>query len=129
MLLGELFLALTLAIIFTLIFSLGLKRSGPWSLWWTFFLTIFLVALASAIWISHRGPVFSGVYWLPVIFTTFIFAVIIAAGTPVRSDQPKVETISQVKQHEKAADKMINFLLYLFLGTLIAVIIIGYITR
>lgn len=126
MFLGEVLLALCMAILFTLIFTLGFKRPGPWTAWWAFFLVIFLAAWAGGLWISPAGPVFIGIYWLPIILVAFIFAVLLAAVSPLQTRQPKVETVSQVEKQETAAEKVFDAFFWLLLFSLVIAIILGY---
>ena len=129
MILGELLFALGIALVLTIIFAFILKRPGPWSMWWGFFLVIFLVSWAAAIWITPRGPAVVGVYWLPVIFTALLFAILLAAGTPIEEPESKVETISQAEEKEEVRGKVADIFLWLFLLSLAAVIILGFFVR
>jgi hypothetical protein len=126
MFLTELLFALCMALLFTLIFTMGLKRPGPWSAWWAFFLVIFLAAWAGGLWISPAGPVFIGIYWLPILLVTFIFAILLASVAPPRSRQAKVETISQVEQQETTAEKVFDIFFWVLVISLSAVIVLGY---
>jgi hypothetical protein len=127
MFLGELLLALFMAMLFTMIFAIGLRRSGPWANIWIFFLVIFLAAWAGGLWISPAGPVFVGIYWLPVLFFSFIFAVLLAAAVPPERSESKVETISEVKDKE-AAVKAYDAFLWILLISLVMMIILGYLS-
>jgi len=125
MFLAELLFALCMAILFTLIFAIGLRRTGPWANVWIFFLVIFLAAWAGGLWISPAGPVFLGIYWLPILFFSFIFAVLLASAVPPERPEPKVETISQVKRKEAMA-KAYDVFLWILLISLVMMIILGY---
>jgi hypothetical protein len=126
MFLGEILFALCMALLFTLVFTLGFKRPGPWPAWWAFFLVIFLAAWAGGLWITPAGPVFVGIYWLPIILVALVFAILLAAVAPPQSRQPKVETISQVKQRESTAEKMFDVFFWALLTVLAIAIILGY---
>ena len=128
MFLGEFLFALVMAVLFTLIFAVGLKRQGPWSAWWTFFLIILLAGWAGGLWISPVGPTFIGIYWVPIILVAFIFAVLLAAVAPPSTQKSKVETISQVKEEEAAAEKALDIFFWVLLVILIIAIILGYFT-
>jgi len=125
MFLAELLFALCMAILFTLIFAIGLRRTGPWANVWIFFLVIFLASWAGGLWISPAGPVFLGIYWLPILFFSFIFAVLLASAVPPERPEPKVETISQVKKKETMV-KAYDAFLWILLISLIMMIILGY---
>ena len=126
MFLGELLFAFFMALLFTLIFTLVFKRPGPWSAWWAFFLVIFLAAWAGGLWITPAGPVFVGIYWLPIILVAFIFAILLAAVNTPQSRQPKVATISQVEQQETTAEKIFDVFFWVLLVVLTITIILGY---
>ncbi len=127
MFLGELIFAFFMAFLFTLIFAVGLQRRGPWASLWAFFLVIFLAAWAGGLWISPAGPLFVGIYWLPIILVAFVFAVLLAGvGRPGRP-QPKVETITEVKEEETAVEKVFDVFFWLLLISLILIIVLGYI--
>ncbi len=128
MFLAELLFALLMAFLFTLIFAIGLRKTGPWASMWVFFLVVFLAAWAGGLWISPFGPAFLGIYWVPILFFSFIFAILLASATPPRRPEPKVETISEVKE-EEAAEKAFNALFWILLVTLVAVILLGYLAR
>ena len=126
MFLGELLFALCMATLFTLIFTLGFKKPGPWSAWWAFLLVIFLAAWAGGLWISPAGPAFAGIYWLPIMLVAFIFAILLAAVPPPRSHRPKVKAGSQVEKKESAAEKVFNIFFWVLLVSLVMAIILGY---
>jgi hypothetical protein len=126
MFLGELLFAFFMALLFTLVFTLGFKRPGPWSAWWVFFLIIFLAAWAGGLWIAPAGPVFVGIYWLPIILVAFIFAVLLASVTPPRNRQSNVETISQDQEQEATAEKIFDIFFWILLISLTIAIILGY---
>ncbi len=124
---GEFIFALIMAVIFTLIFAVGLRRPGPWAAWWAFFLVIFFAAWAGSLWITPAGPVFVGIYWLPIILVAFLVAVLLAAISPEPPpQQPKVETISEVERKETNAKKAFDVFFWVLLISLIVVVILGY---
>ena len=122
---GELLFAICMAVLFTLVFALGFNRPGPWAAWWAFFLVILLAAWAGGLWISPAGPVFIGMYWLPVILVAFIFALLLAAVTP-RGSRSSVETISEVRQQEAKAERAFDVFFWVLIISLAAVILLGY---
>jgi hypothetical protein len=127
MFLTELLIALFMAMLFTLIFAIGLKRTGPWASIWIFFMVIFLATWAGGLWINPVGPVFLGIYWLPILFFSFIIAVLLASAVPPERPEPKVETISQVK-HKEAIVKDYDAFLWILLISLLLMIILGYLS-
>ena len=122
--LGKVLIALLMAVLFTLIFTLVFKRPGPWTAWWAFFVIIFLVSLAGALWITPMGPLIMGIYWLPIILVAFIFAALLASIRPPTGG--RVETISQVKEKEVVTETMFDVFFWLLLILLVLAIIFGY---
>jgi hypothetical protein len=126
MFLAELIFALLMAVLFTLIFAVGLRRRGPWASLWAFFLVVFLAAWAGGLWISPAGPMFVGIYWLPMILVAFVFAILLAGVGGPASRGPKVETISEVKEQETAAERAFDVFFWVLLISLILIIVLGY---
>jgi hypothetical protein len=122
----EILFALLMAFIFTLIFAVGFRRPGPWSSIWAFFAVIFLASWAGGLWISQIGPAFAGIYWLPIILVSFIFALLLASFVPGSRRRPKVDTISQVEQEETAKEKVFDVFFWIFLVSFLVIIILGY---
>lgn len=122
---GTVLLTLLMAVLFTMIFTLGLKRPGPWTAGWTFFLVVFLAAWAGSLWLSPAGPAFIGIHWLPILLISFVVALLLAAMTPPRQGPSHVETISQVHQQE-AARKDFDMFFWILLASLAFIILLGY---
>ncbi len=125
MFLTELLFALAMALVFTSIFALGFRRTGPWSSVLIFFLVIFLASWAGGLWISPAGPVFLGIYWVPIVLVAFLFALLLAAAVPPRKP-PHVETISEVKAEEAATQRAYDVFFWTLLVGFAVVIILGY---
>jgi len=126
MFLAEMLFALCMAMLFTLIFAIGLRRMGPWANVWIFFLIIFLAAWAGSLWISPAGPVFIGIAWLPILFISFLLAILLASFNPPQQPEPKVETISEVKDKE-AAVRAFDAFFWILLISLVVIILLGYV--
>lgn len=123
----QILFALVMALLFTAIFTLGFQRRGPWSSVLVFLLIVFLAAWAGSLWLSPLGPVFVGVYWVPIVLAAFLFAVLLAAAAPRRPPTQGVETISQVKQQEKATGHAFDIFFWTLLIGFLIVIILGYV--
>jgi len=119
--------ALIMAFVFTMVFAVGLQRSGPWSSVLTFFLVIFLAAWAGTLWVSPTGPVIFGVFWVPLILISFVVAVLLATASPRRP--PRVETISEVKEQEEVTRRAFDAFFWTLLIGFAIVIILGYVVR
>lgn len=119
-------MALLFTLIFTLIFTLGFQRRGPWSSVVVFFLVVFLAAWAGSLWISHAGPAFVGIFWVPIVAVAFIFAVLLSTLLPRRPPTQHVETISQVKQEEKVRERMFDAFFWMLVIGLAVIILLGY---
>ncbi len=129
MFLMEALFALVMALVFTAVFALGFQRRGPWPNVLTFFLIVFLAAWAGSLWLSPAGPVFLGIYWLPIIMVALLFALLLSAMVPPRPPTQKVETISQVKQEERAVRRAYNVFFWTLLIGFLAIIVLGYAFR
>lgn len=86
--LADLVLALLIALAFVLIFGAGFRRAGPWESLWSFFLVVFLAALALGAWVEPVGPVAWGVAWVPLLVGAFFVALLLAAATPIARRPP-----------------------------------------
>ncbi len=79
--------------------------------------------------VSPAGPVFLGIYWLPIIMAALFFALLLAAMAPPRPPTQKVETISQVKEEERAIRRVYDAFFWTLLVGFVAIIILGYAFR
>jgi hypothetical protein len=122
----EALFALVMALLFTLIFTMGFQRRGPWSSIVVFFLVVFLAAWAGSLWISPAGPAFVGIFWVPIVAVAFIFAVLLSTLLPRRPPTQHVETISQVKQEEKARERIYDAFFWMLVIGLAVIILLGY---
>ena len=126
----EILFAFGVAVLITLIFAAGFRRTGPWSGFWAFFFIILLAAWAGGLWVEPFGPEFYGVYWFPFIVVGLIFAFLLAAVTPPRDIEPKTseEKLREDKREEAAAKGVLGIFFWLILTILIIAIIAGYLT-
>lgn len=74
--------SLFFAVIITAIFSLALKRTGPWGGFWVFFILMFFISFGAGEWAAQRGPSAWGYYWAPGLIAAIIFALVLAATSP-----------------------------------------------
>lgn len=123
----DLLFAFVMAGIFTLVFAVGFRRPGPWSSVVAFFLVIFLAAWAGGLWISPAGPVFLGIYWLPILLTAFLVALLLASVPPRRP--PHVETVSVAKERareEQTVRRAFDAFFWAVLVGFAVLIVLGY---
>lgn len=117
--------ALVMALLLTGIFTLGFLRRGPWTSVLAFFLIVFLAAWAGSLWLSPAGPLFYGIYWVPIVAVA-LFAALLLVGSVTRRHPPRVETISEVKRQERVIESMFDAFFWTLLIGLVLVIVLGY---
>jgi cytochrome bd-type quinol oxidase subunit 1 len=122
----EALFALAMAVLFTIIFTLGFQRRGPWSSTLLFFIVVFLAAWAGSLWISPIGPAFAGIYWVPIVAVALLFALMLSTMLPRRPPTQKVETISQVKRDEKVTERVFDAFFWMLVVGLGIIILLGY---
>lgn len=80
------FIGILMAVVFALIvgalFYNVFKISGPWGTFWSFLVVLVLVGIAAHVWINPVGPVAWGIAWIPPLFVTIVFALLLAAASP-----------------------------------------------
>jgi hypothetical protein len=74
--------AVLIALLISGIFVFIFRTRGPWGNFWAFFIILFLVIWAGAIWTVPAGPQYAGVSWLPLLLIGLIMALILAAALP-----------------------------------------------
>ena len=113
----EIIAVLIIALAVSALFVHGFRRRGPWNSFALFFLVIFLALLASLRWIPPRGPVFFGVFWVPLLIVGVIIALVMASG--------------QVSARESSGDvparTVIDVFFWMLLLSFLALIISGYV--
>lgn len=122
MFLFDLLAALVVAVLFTVIFSLLFRNSGPWAIGWIFLLVIFLATWAGGVWIEPFGPPIFGVYWMPFLFFGLLITFILAAATPRRTPRTRTEAIEQARAEEEMAEVFNVFFWIMIIGLVVAII-------
>lgn len=125
MIFTELFVALIIGFLLTLIFATGFRRSGAWASAMIFFILIFLATWAGGLWLVPFGPVVFGVYWLPFLMVGLIFALILAATTPIEPPHKPSDVATEMKE---GAETRVIFDLFLWGGVILLsiAIVLGY---
>ena len=117
------FIALFVAVIFTYIF----KNKDPWS-FFLFLLIIFLASWTAQLWVVPVGPHFLGVYWIPILIVSILFAYILSSKF-AKPKNPRKEIIEKqigvITDEDKTSIAFGAFFWILLLILTIA-IIIGY---
>ena len=130
MIILELFFALIVAFVLSVLFSLatrvGVRRTG---FFW-FFLIIFLGTWAGGIWVRPFGPSLWGISWLPFILSGLIFVLILTISAPRRPPRSRHETLSMLEriEREKELEQATYITLSFFFWILLFVLIISIIT-
>ena len=131
----ELFLALAIAVLCSLLFSWMLRRGGPRYGFPIFFLAIFLITLAGGLWLKPIGPLGWGIYWLPFIVVGIVGSVLLFLAAPKRPPVNRRETlemldrIEQEKELEQTAYLSFNIVMRVLLVLLVAAVILAYLLR
>ncbi|MBD3182451.1 hypothetical protein GF312_09180 [Candidatus Poribacteria bacterium] len=127
MILWQILFAVGIGFLFTAIFTLGFRRRGTKSGIILFLIVIILASWAGGLWINPTGPSIVGVYWVPFVIVGFIFAIILA-GTLFTSPQREIDVI-HAEQAESSIEDAANIFLWLLIGILLVMVILGYSLR
>ncbi|MFP4418591.1 MAG: hypothetical protein ACOC41_01520 [Chitinivibrionales bacterium] len=126
----DIFLALSVGIILTALFAVGLRRPGPWASVLAFFFIVFLTAWAGGIWALPIGPTIGATPVLPIVVVGVIFALLLAAATPPHS-RPTISESSAVKEagQERATQIMLDVFFWIALILLVLLVAFRYTTN
>jgi len=128
MYLGEILGALLIALVISALFVHGFKRRGPWNSFTLFFLIIFLAVLVALKWVPPRGPALFGVYWIPLLVTGLIFALVLAAAALATDKKEKErEKLSPGSEADVPAARTLDVFFWTLLFMLIVLVVTGYI--
>lgn len=115
----SIFVAFIIALLFSLLFSSGYRKSGSLVPLGMFFLILFMATLAGHYWIVPFGPILWGVAWLPLIFIGIISALLFVVPSP----RTKIrDADSKANDADLAVAGISVFIWILFIVFLIAVI-------
>jgi hypothetical protein len=118
--------ALVAALLISLVFSLAFNNRGPWGIFWTFFLVIFLAALAGQLWIKPIGPVYWGIAWVPLFAVGLLFAFLLAASVAVSAPKELRKEGEEVKRGEATVAAAVGAFFWLMVIILVLAIAVGY---
>ena len=127
-LLGLLYSA-SVALLITVFFANALRIKGPWGNFWTFFLVLFLAALAANIWIEPIGPSYQGIYWLPPIAAVLLIAFLLAATSPPPRPRNSLEQNSEEYIKRKATFLAVGIFFWFVVTFMTILVLIGLFSK
>ncbi|ACK72767.1 hypothetical protein PCC7424_4403 [Gloeothece citriformis PCC 7424] len=127
MFLIDIFFAFTIATVLTLIFSVGLRRTGPWDNVIIFFIVLFLSTWAGGLWIIPLATPLWGGNWLIFLYTGLIIALLLAVTTPKPSSTTEIKTQRNFKAQKKTTSALKVFF-WVWIILLVMAITISYLT-
>lgn len=111
--------AIMISVLVMFVFSLLFKDRRPAGGPLLFFLVVFLATWSGQLWIQPVGPVYKGISWVPLIFISVFFTLLIMAMSPrVVTEQDEIET--------EATSFAVGIFFWMVLLLLAASIVIAY---
>lgn len=127
----ELFFALIVALVLSVLFALANRRGfqRPGFLW--FFLIIFLATWTGGIWSRPYGPTLYGIHWLPFVLAGLLFGLFLSISSPGQPPKDRHETIDMLEkiEQEKKLDKFTYVTLSVFFWILLCALLTAIIIR
>ena len=124
MVFADLLFAFLVALVLSVVFTLGFRRQGPWPSPLIFFVVVFMTAWAGGIWLAPVA--FSWrLYWIPFLVFGLIVALLVSAIAPA----PPAREAPVKKRAFNALGNTIaglGFFLWAFLIALAVTIIVRY---
>jgi hypothetical protein len=118
-------IALITALLLTAIFA-GVLRGRRHGAELIFFFVILLLATwAGGLWITPFGPTVRGISWVSFVLVGLIFALILTAAIPAATRRRP--DIPSKNRTDKVAIRVFDMFFWILAGSLVAVIILGYI--
>ena len=133
MLLLELLVALTVALILSAFFALATRKQGARKGVSLLFLILFLATWAGGVWMKPFGPVLWGIHWLTFLLVGAVVALILAVAQSRSEPHGRQETIEmlermkQERQVEKAVWITLTIFFWVLVFTLLSAIVIRYV--
>jgi peptidoglycan/LPS O-acetylase OafA/YrhL len=127
MIFAELVFSLSVALFFTIIFTVVVRRIRSKQRVLVFFTIVFLAAWAGGIWITPAGPAFLGIYWLSFLVIGLLFALLfeMIAGL----SRPRQLPEKDVKQEAEQVQTELSVSFFILFIAFIVLIVLGYIHR
>ena len=118
--------AVVIAVISTLLVSVGVERERDRSAILVFFLMLFLPLWGLAVWMPPVGPLYYGIAWLQMIVWATLIVLFMAAVMPPRYyRRRKLNVLTAAEQREWARGVGVFF--WFFGLVTLTLIVIGYI--
>lgn len=114
--------SLVLALTLSVMFSFFLRREGPRTGFVFFFLMLFLMTLAGALWVKPFGPSHFGIFWVPIVLVAIFGGLFLYYSAPRRPPHNREETIELLQRVEKR--KQLEEITYITIDLLFWVIVI-----
>jgi hypothetical protein len=123
--------SLIVALCISLILRLFMGRDSPRVGFFFFFLMLFLITLAGGLWIRPFGPMFQGVFWLPIMVIGIIAGLFLFQSAPRRSPRNRKELIQRMKveQDRRQLEQLTYVSLDIFFWVIIIILIISIVYR
>lgn len=127
MIFAELVFALSVALFFTLIFTVVVRRVRSKRRVLVFFTVVFLAAWAGGIWITPAGPTLMGIYWLSFLIIGLIFALFFEMISVL--SRPRKLQKEEVKREAEEVQTELSLSFFILFVAFVILIILGYIHR
>lgn len=122
----EVFVALSSALIVSVLFGFAMRRRIPRTGFLGFFLILFFATWAGGIWIGPLGPPFRGIYWLPFVLVAVLVGFLLAALAPRQAPSGRIETLEMLEEIEQ--ERKLQKLTYMSFGLFFWIALFGLIT-
>ena len=125
------FAAFLIALLVSLLFAPGYRRSGSLVPLVIFFFILFIAGIASQFWITPFGPTAGGVYWMPNLFFVLLLAFLFLAPSYYpdrRKSNSRVQANYQAQAEAAATSSavVISAFVWIVLIALVIAVFIGY---
>jgi hypothetical protein len=119
---ADMLLAILVALLLSIIYTVGFRRPASWRNFLIFFTVLFLAAWAGGVWLTPIGPALWGLYWLPFLIVGVIVALLLAAFIP--NPRPR-SRIDAERQADKAAETEAALSVFFWILTVVLLIVIA----
>jgi MFS family permease len=128
MILGEFFIALVIALFFTIVLAVSGKKHRTWKRMIMIFLIILFSSWAGGVWITPIGPAFLGIYWLSFFIVALILSLILETVSTLHASPPDIDK-KETRKEEESLEVLISSSFLILLIIFIIIIVIGYLKQ